>query len=166
VGGREQWVTQGVLEAGAQRATNSAFQGRYVIRHPWTGPITCKSPMRGMWGGNPAKRDAERAILASNMSFAAPKAVDANTLIKGAPPTAGELGATVTIPSPPEPAASASAAPSASTSAAPSSSAAPPVFSPRVATKSGCNAAGGEPGVAAAGLLALFALWRGRRRKG
>jgi hypothetical protein len=27
------------------------FQGRYAIRHPWVGPIDCKEPRRGVWGG-------------------------------------------------------------------------------------------------------------------
>jgi hypothetical protein len=26
------------------------FQGRYIIRHPWTGEIACENP-RGQWGG-------------------------------------------------------------------------------------------------------------------
>ncbi len=30
------------------------FQGRYILRHPWKGPVTCENPQRGMWGyGNP-----------------------------------------------------------------------------------------------------------------
>jgi hypothetical protein len=31
----------------------SQFQGRYVILHPWTGPISCQEPVRGRWGGPP-----------------------------------------------------------------------------------------------------------------
>ncbi len=26
------------------------FQGRYILRHPWTGEIKCKDPVRGRWG--------------------------------------------------------------------------------------------------------------------
>lgn len=26
------------------------FQGRYILRHPWKGPITCENPRRGIWG--------------------------------------------------------------------------------------------------------------------
>ena len=29
------------------------FQARYVIRHAWTGAITCEHPQRGIWGGPP-----------------------------------------------------------------------------------------------------------------
>jgi MYXO-CTERM domain-containing protein len=29
------------------------FQARYIIRHPWTGPVACQNPQRGIWGGPP-----------------------------------------------------------------------------------------------------------------
>jgi hypothetical protein len=51
-GGREVWNKQG-LEYGAQPATENYFQGRYAIRHWWTGPIRCSNPRRGVWGGPP-----------------------------------------------------------------------------------------------------------------
>jgi hypothetical protein len=55
VGGREFVVDdKGGLEKGAQPSTMNNFQARYVIRHPWTGPITCANPQRGVWGGPPA----------------------------------------------------------------------------------------------------------------
>ncbi|MEO7095480.1 MAG: DUF2330 domain-containing protein, partial [Polyangiales bacterium] len=55
VGGRE-FVTgeKGELEKGAQASSNNNFQARYVIRHAWKGPILCKEPRRGVWGGPPA----------------------------------------------------------------------------------------------------------------
>jgi hypothetical protein len=34
-------------------AGTSMFQGRYIVRHPWTGPITCTDPEFGNWGGPP-----------------------------------------------------------------------------------------------------------------
>jgi len=51
-GGREQWSKQG-LEYGASPAAQNNFQARYAIRHWWTGPMTCKNPQRGVWGGPP-----------------------------------------------------------------------------------------------------------------
>ena len=42
------------LEHGARPDSTNNFQGRYAIRHPWTGPIECKNPRRGVWGGPPA----------------------------------------------------------------------------------------------------------------
>jgi hypothetical protein len=29
----------------------SSFQGRYIIRHAWTGPVKCLNPTWGVWGG-------------------------------------------------------------------------------------------------------------------
>jgi hypothetical protein len=53
VGGREHVVANGKLEEGAQPSGVNNFQGRYAIRHEWTGPITCADPVRGRWGGPP-----------------------------------------------------------------------------------------------------------------
>ena len=55
VGGREHVVdaTTGKLEERATPSDYNNFQGRYIIRHEWTGPITCDSPIRGRWGGPP-----------------------------------------------------------------------------------------------------------------
>jgi hypothetical protein len=52
-GGREFLQSGGKLEQGAQAASTNNFQARYVVRHPWTGPIACKNPQRGVWGGPP-----------------------------------------------------------------------------------------------------------------
>src|SRR5262249_13241043 len=32
------------------------FQGRYIIRHYWTGKVQCKNPTFGRWGGPPEGR--------------------------------------------------------------------------------------------------------------
>jgi len=53
VGGRESRRSDGALEEGAHPDTMNNFQGRYAIRHPWTGPIKCDKPHRGEWGGPP-----------------------------------------------------------------------------------------------------------------
>jgi hypothetical protein len=56
VGGRE-FITdaRGRPEQGARPAEygGNQFQARYAIRHPWTGPIACRNPRRGRWGGPP-----------------------------------------------------------------------------------------------------------------
>jgi hypothetical protein len=53
-GGREHVQNeQGVLDEGAQPAPQNNFQGRYAIRHPWTGPIRCEHPVRKIWGRPP-----------------------------------------------------------------------------------------------------------------
>ena len=53
VGGREIRGASGVLEHGSAAGSTNNFQARYAIRHPWTGPIECKEPKRGIWGGPP-----------------------------------------------------------------------------------------------------------------
>jgi hypothetical protein len=40
-------------DAGAQASTTNNFQGRYIIRHYWSGPVKCKNPRYGEWGGPP-----------------------------------------------------------------------------------------------------------------
>jgi MYXO-CTERM domain-containing protein len=53
VGGREFMQNDGQLERGAveQPGGYNNFQARYIIRHPWEGPIECEDPQRGIWGG-------------------------------------------------------------------------------------------------------------------
>jgi hypothetical protein len=53
VGGREVRWDGKELEEGARPDQINNFQGRYIIRHPWTGPIQCENPQRGVWGGPP-----------------------------------------------------------------------------------------------------------------
>ena len=55
VGGREIRYDGKTLERGArpEEGGMNNFQARYVIRHPWTGPIGCQNPQRGIWGGPP-----------------------------------------------------------------------------------------------------------------
>ncbi len=55
-GGREWRGGSGKLEEGSIDAPMNNFQGRYAIRHEWTGPIECASPVRGVWGGPPANQ--------------------------------------------------------------------------------------------------------------
>jgi hypothetical protein len=53
VGGREFVVDPAThkLEEGARPDQINNFQGRYAIRHAWTGAIACANPQRGIWGG-------------------------------------------------------------------------------------------------------------------
>jgi uncharacterized protein (TIGR03382 family) len=53
VGGREFLQDGNKLEERSRAASINNFQARYAIRHEWTGPITCKDPIRGRWGGPP-----------------------------------------------------------------------------------------------------------------
>jgi hypothetical protein len=49
-GGREHVGASGLFEQAAQPAPHDSFQARYVIRHPWLGPLRCANPVRGRWG--------------------------------------------------------------------------------------------------------------------
>ena len=72
VGGREFVRGEGgKLEEGAQSDRINNFQARYAIRHPWTGPIACKNPRRGVWGGPPAGVAGDtRPTPATDLAFA------------------------------------------------------------------------------------------------
>jgi len=68
-GGRE-FLTDGTkLEEGAKPAGMNNFQGRYAIRHRWTGPVSCQNPRRGIWGG-PPNGGMPQSKPALNLAFA------------------------------------------------------------------------------------------------
>ena len=69
VGGRESMMG-GKLEKGAREDSINNFQGRYVIRHRWTGPVRCVNPEWGRWGGPP---DGGSSILAARDLASAPR---------------------------------------------------------------------------------------------
>jgi hypothetical protein len=98
VGGREFLRDDGGLEQGAVASGQNNFQGRYIIRHAWKGPIACASPIRGRWGGPPAGVAASQPAAATGTAFVQRKAELAETLaespieelgIKGKKPKAG-----------------------------------------------------------------------------
>ncbi len=69
VGGRETGGPES-NERGATVTSQNNFQARFIIRHPWTGPIKCRNPQRGMWGGPPGGSEPP-AIAARDLAFAA-----------------------------------------------------------------------------------------------
>ena len=50
-GGREVYNEDRELETGSGPGWTNNFQGRYIIRHRWDGPVECGSPVYGRWGG-------------------------------------------------------------------------------------------------------------------
>jgi hypothetical protein len=68
-GGREEWTKKG-LEYGANESEENFFQARYAIRHWWTGPIKCKNPQRGVWGGPTGDQMDDGTISAAKIAFA------------------------------------------------------------------------------------------------
>jgi hypothetical protein len=88
VGGREFVRDGGKLEEGAQPSSVNNFQGRYAIRHHWTGPVACANPRRGIWGGPPnGGGNAPQAAL--NLAFAPRGTVQLATSIQGDVPEIG-----------------------------------------------------------------------------
>ena len=109
VGGREFVQSGGQLEQGSRPDSTNNFQARYAIRHPWTGPLTCASPHRGIWGG-PTNRQqiATGTTTATNLAFAPRGGVQLGTSVpKGIPELDIAGGSTTASPpsttNPPEP---------------------------------------------------------------
>jgi hypothetical protein len=72
MGGREVRQADGKLEEGSKPGARiNNFQGRYAIRHPWTGAVECANPRRGVWGGPPAGVQGDtRPKAAQDLAFA------------------------------------------------------------------------------------------------
>ncbi len=87
VGGRE-FLRDGLkLEEGARPDSNNNFQGRYAIRHAWEGPISCKTPVRGRWGGpwesiRTQIADGGQPKAATNLAFAPRGAMALPTVVQ------------------------------------------------------------------------------------
>jgi hypothetical protein len=88
VGGREVVVANGKLEEGARASSVNNFQGRYAIRHRWTGKISCANPRRNSWGGPPGG-GVPQPRPALNLAFAPRGEVKIATAIKQDVPEIG-----------------------------------------------------------------------------
>jgi hypothetical protein len=96
-GGREVHGAQG-LEYGSSPAAQNFFQARYAIRYWWTGPIACKNPRRGVWGGPPDGRYQQQAIAASKLAFVPRGQISVPQMVKRDLP---EIGVRKEAPPPP-----------------------------------------------------------------
>jgi MYXO-CTERM domain-containing protein len=168
------------LEEGARPDSSNNFQARYIIRHPWTGPIACKNPQRGIWGGPPNGNQAP-IEPASRIGFL-PRggAVTLNTFVRGALPPESILsrgGATPLLaipPSAPDTASTGAPVPEAglvvdaATAGGPPDAAppGPPPTPPPEGGCAGCATTGGNAGgVSAIAALLGLAVARMRRRR-
>jgi len=192
VGGRE-FVQDGTkLEQGARPDATNNFQARYVIRHSWTGPIACKNPMRGVWGGPPG-RDAWSTgapeVKAASRIGLVPRAgaLSLAAFVRGALPPESLLSSGTPVPFVVRPLAPPIAAPAdaggadaseppaqdaATAPVAPAATqdAAPPPLPPSAPTQGGCAGCSAVPAHASAigslaGLAAVIAVRLRRRRK-
>jgi hypothetical protein len=97
-GGREARDATGSLEQGAQTSLfgGNNFQARYAIRHPWTGPIACANPRRGVWGGPPpGVAGSTTAQAARGLAFAPRGAIQLDRAFGQARPAAESADAAV-----------------------------------------------------------------------
>ena len=160
-GGREHLADE--TGTGAIPAPQNAFQGRYIIRHPWEGAITCEAPQRGRWGGPPSgAQSAPTAVMdpargargdATTLSALVKTAFDASAA--GATPAAGAESSASSAP----PTAGAGARPTTGAGARPTTGAG----APDGAGGCGCRTSPGQSASAALWLLAIGALLRRRR---
>jgi len=62
------------LPHGVQTASVNNFQGRYYILNHWRGPVSCKNPNYGVWGGPPSQSmyvaGGNRPSVATGTAFA------------------------------------------------------------------------------------------------
>ncbi|MEM9074925.1 MAG: DUF2330 domain-containing protein [Myxococcota bacterium] len=105
VGGREVRGENG-LETGSSSASINNFQGRYAIRHEWTGPIECDNPIRGRWGGPPSgdapgTRPATDLAYAPRGSLELPRAVKQDVPEIGLQAVAAVVADVHPVPAPP-----------------------------------------------------------------
>ncbi len=159
VGGREMMQEGGKLEQGAHPDETNNFQGRYSIRHPWTGPIACKNPVRGVWGEPPggayAGTNMTRARPALDTAFARRDLALASFATQV--PAGDLLGAAAAAPGP----TGASLEP---VNEADAGGPAAPPTTPAPRGCGGCNAGAGSESMLAS-LLALVSLAAFRHRK-
>jgi MYXO-CTERM domain-containing protein len=175
VGGREFMQGDGKqLEQGARPDAQNNFQARYVIRHPWTGPIACRNPQRGMWGGPPNGNDPG-VSPAAKIGFL-PRAgnVTLGSFVRGAVPPESFLSAGGPTPLLSIPAAGADGGGGPDDASAPTSptddagiASQPPATPPPEGGCAGCSV-GSADATSASAIAALAALGfaRLRRRRG
>lgn len=163
VGGRERRTESGALETGGVPASVSSFQARYAIRHEWKGPMTCKEPKRGVWGGPwpDAGTSADRTAIAAQKLAYAPRG--RATLASFVPAGVPELGALGNAGSAANANAAAGTASSVETPATKAANA--PVPAPRCGCRVVASGPRGAPALGAFTALGLALALRRRSRR-
>jgi hypothetical protein len=78
-------------DAGAVESSVNNFQGRYIIRHYWTGPVKCDNPRYGEWGGDPNGNEPQ-PTAARGLASAARGKIDLKASIRSPVPSLGIPG--------------------------------------------------------------------------
>jgi MYXO-CTERM domain-containing protein len=162
VGGRE-FLTDGKkLEEGSRPGSRNNFQGRYAIRHEWTGPIECENPVRGRWGGPPSGTSGTSgATPATDLAFVKRGATKLPMVVAQDVPELGLVAGKAVGASAAEPEEPAAAANASEDGAETESSSAPGKAENK--KDKGCAVSGDAEGGFALLLLALVGLRRRRR---
>jgi uncharacterized protein (TIGR03382 family) len=92
-GGRGTPDQHGRLETAVVDEGINNFQGRYSILHPWTGPVACENPKRGLWGGPPGGAQ-QQAIAGTKLAFAPRGKLELATMLTKSPPSVGLIAST------------------------------------------------------------------------
>ena len=165
VGGREFVVDQatGKLEEGARPDSVNNFQGRYAIRHEWTGPVTCAQPIRHRWGGPPGNLPPAPTQGATGLAFVPRNTVQLPQVVLRDLPEIG-IKTEVVKHGPGLTDATTKPAPDSTKPPADRTKPTPPT-TPEVKpeAKKGCGCDTSDPGSLAAGLAMLGLLVRRRR---
>jgi hypothetical protein len=91
-GGRANWNgTSGDAGAAIAEGGINNFQGRYIIRHYWTGPVACANPMYDRWGGPPGGNDPA-PTAAKGLAMAPRGKVVLKSVVRSPVPTLGIAG--------------------------------------------------------------------------
>jgi MYXO-CTERM domain-containing protein len=164
VGGRE-FMMGDKLEKGSRPAGTNNFQARYAMRHPWEGPITCKDPIRGRWGGPPAGGQP-KTEPAKDLAFAERGSIELKEIIREDVPEIGVMTAakpveTKAIVDGQDPSAEPKPAATAPADAGPPKGSA----SSQVRAACSCSAEDGDRDTGVLGLLSLLGLLGLRRRR-
>jgi hypothetical protein len=89
-GGRANWNGTSA-DASAEESSVNNFQGRYIIRHYWSGPVKCDNPHYNEWGGPPDGRAAQPSA-AKGLAQAPRGTIDLKKSVHSPVPTLGIAG--------------------------------------------------------------------------
>jgi len=159
-GGREWRGSGGKLEEGKVAAPINNFQARYAIRHEWTGPMDCATPVRGVWGGPPSGTGTSQPRPALDLAFVPRGKTQLASIVRQDVP---EIGLTVEKSKEAEKQGADPAAVTQSLNDPGQSAAADQPRQPARKEKQGCAVGGGAGGWLAVLLAAAFVLAARRR---
>jgi hypothetical protein len=90
IGGRARGDGTNESSEAAPSSVNN-FQARYIVRHYWTGPVTCQNPRYNRWGGPPGRRHSP-PVAARGLAHAARGKVDLKRVVRSPVPLLGLAG--------------------------------------------------------------------------